>query len=734
VFLGALAAFAVRRARVILATALVLVVGGALLGTGAASRLTPAGLEDPSSQSYQANALVARATHNEALPGLIVLVSLDSSLKKSDSKSVKALIEGLTVALRLHPIEKLIDADPEVGKLQGILDVGGRFLSRNGSLTYLTVQFRAGSEREHVQAARGLAARLSHLRGVRVGGVDLTTWQASTVVNEDARRAELLAFPLLFLLLLWFFRGLVAAALPIVIAASAIALTAGCLRLATQVLSISALVVSVVTALGLGLAIDYCLLIVSRFREELRSAPGDLPGALERTMKTAGRTVLFSGSTVISAFASLLVLPQPFFYSMAIGGALVTLLVCIAALTVLPALLVVLGPRVNALSPRWLQRSADTVARPVLSGRWYRFALIVMRRPIAIAAAAGGLMLALGAPALGMKLTMPSMSTMPVSTSVRQVSDALSSNFKMDPNRTIEVVAAGATRKQLSSYRQTLRALHGVSTITPVQHLNSKTAAIYLATTAAATSGEAQRLVRRIRSLGPPFQTKVTGATAIFVDLKASLASHLIAAALLVALTTCIAIFLLTGSVILPPKTLLMNALTGAATLGILVLVFQDGRLGGLLGSNPGAIEVVQPLFLVAVLFGLSTDYGVFLIDRIRETHEAGASNEQAIALGLERTGRITTTAALLLCVAIGSLVSSRIVAAREISLGISAAVLLDATVVRALLVPALMRLLGEANWWSPKPLRLIYARGRARSGTIVAPDGAERPPDRALV
>jgi uncharacterized membrane protein YdfJ with MMPL/SSD domain len=613
--------------------------------------------------------------------------------------------------LRIHQIEEEIQRYHAVGQIRSALDGGTRFVSRNGAFTYLTVQFRSASERAHVEAARHLQRLLANQPDIKLGGPALGAWQAAKIVEEDTRRAELLSFPILFLLSVWFFRGLVAAILPVILGASAILLTRASLRIATHMLPISALVLSLVTALGIGLAIDYSLLIVSRFREEL-ALTTSVPEALGRTLRTAGRTVMFSASTVIVALASLLVLPQQYFYSMGLGGGLVTLLVCGAALTVLPALLALLGPRVNALAPAWLQRSAQATAKPVLSGRWYRFATAVMRRPVTVAVAAMAVLLALGAPALGIHFTSPNSSVLPKSTSVRQVTDKLSSAFRINPERTVVVVTVGGTNAQLTRYWRKLAALRGTTSVTPFQHLKRGTGVIYLTSTGDVASTQAKRLVQRIRSMRVPFEVKVAGPTAAFVDLEASLEVHLLAVALLVVTATFLSIFLLTGSIVLPPKMLLMNALTAAAALGILVLVFQHGYLHGLFGfSSTGAIEIAQPVLLLAIVFGLSTDYGVFLIDRIREIHDSGVSNEQAIALGLERTGRITTTAALLLCVAIGSLVTSRIVNAREISLGIAVAVLIDAMIVRTLLVPALMRLLGEGNWWAPAPLRRLHVR-----------------------
>lgn len=727
--LSLVAALTPRRARMLLAAAIAVAALAALLGTGVTKRLSPLGITNPSSQSTQADTLIGNATGAESPPGMIVLLNL--GLPHHHRKgSTAELMEGLARGFKIHQLEEAIKGDPAVKEVQSALDLGTALTSRDRSLTYLAVRFRAGSERKHVEDGLHLASRLRHWPRVKLGGPDIGVAQSNDVLEQDVQRGELLSFPILLLLSIWFFRGLVAALLPVVLGASAIVLTRASLSLVTHFVPVSSLVLGFVTALGIGLGIDYSLLIVSRFREELHRTP-NVHAAVTRAMATAGRTVMFSAATVATAMASLLVMPQQFFYSMGLGGVLVALLVCLAALTILPALLLLLGPRINALSPKWLQRSASATARPVLDGRWYRLATAVMRRPVVVAVCACTLMLALVAPALGIKLAaVGSASALPTSTSVRQVGDTLASQFKLYPEHAIEVVAAHATNSQLSRYRHTLERLPGEAAHTYFQRLKRHVAVMYIAATGDVPSAQAQRLVRRIRDVPTPFERRVGGPTANFIDLEATMTSNLPLVLILVMFTTSLAVFLLTGSVVLPPKTMLMNALTVAATLGVMVLVFQHGYLQGLLGyASPGGIAVVQPVLLIAIAWGLSTDYGVFLIDRIREIHDDGASNEQAIALGLERTGRITTTAALLLCVAIGSLATSRLPDARELSLGVVVAVLLDATVVRALLVPALMRLLGEANWWSPAPLRKLHRRIMRRPLPAYATQAAQPPP-----
>ncbi len=711
------AAFNPRRARIFLAASAVTVALAALFSAGLVHHLSPLGITNPGSGSAQADKLIERGTGYESPPGILALLDLGPPGHHRKG-SAGAVIEQLKRGLKVHKLQEAIERDHNVGEVQSTLDIGGAVVSRNQRFTYLTARFRPASELTHSEEGISLVGRLHSWPGVKFGSIDIGAPQSNEVAEQDLQHAELFSFPILLLLTIWFFRGLVAALLPVALGGTAIALMRAVLQLATHYLPISGLAIGIVSALGIGLAIDYSLLIVSRFREELARSPDDVHAAVIRSMATAGRTVMFSAATVIMAMGSLLVLPQQVFYSMGIGGILTALLVCLSAVTVLPALLLVLGPRVNALSPRWLQRSASAISRPVLAGRWYRLAMAVMRRPVTVAVCASAFLLLLALPALGIKLSAIGQATaLPTSTSTRQVSDTIAANFKLDPEHVIEVVTTNATNSQLSRYRHALERLPGQTTHSPFQRLKRHVAVMYIEPKGEATGAQAQQLVNRIRSMPAPFEHKVGGPAAGFIDMESTMTSNMLVVFLIVTLTTGLAVFLLTGSVILPPKTVLMNTLTVAAALGVLVLVFQHGDPHWLFRSaSLGSIAVIQPVLLVAIAWGLSTDYGVFLLDRIREVHEDGASNEQAIALGLERTGRITTTAALLLVVAIGSLITSRLPNARELALAVVSAVLLDATVVRALLVPALMRLLGEANWWAPAPVRKLHRRLTRRS------------------
>jgi RND superfamily putative drug exporter len=485
------------------------------------------------------------------------------------------------------------------------------------------------------------------------------------------------------------------------------------LRVVSTFTDMSVFALNLTIGLGLGLAIDYSLFIVSRYREEAARDDFGL-AALRRTLRTAGRTVLFSSVTVAVSVASLAIFPQVFLYSMGIAGAIVALLAATLALTVLPALLAVLGPRVNALSPRRLRRAAEREARPARSGAWYRLAQFVTRRPGQVAVASAAVLVALGIPFFTqVRFISADERVLPASASAHQVHDALDSQFP--PNRTTPlevVVGAPASAPAVRALRARLTHLPDVSAVAPTQAAGRETSVLEVAPVRGPLTGVTEQLVRDVRAIHPPYYLGVAGATASYLDLEHSLGAHLPVVLAIVIAATLIVLFLMTGSVILPIKAVVMNTLTLSAVFGLLLLVFQDGNLQNLLGYHSlGALDATQPILLFAIGFGLATDYGVFLLARIKEAHDAGAPNPEAVALGLERTGRIVTSAALLFAVAVGAFATSQLVFIKELGIGAALAVLIDASIVRALLVPSLMELLGSANWWAPRPLRRLYQR-----------------------
>ena len=543
------------------------------------------------------------------------------------------------------------------------------------------------------------------MRGVEMGGTALATVQVNRQIQHDLTRAEEIAFPILFLLALWVFRSVVAALLPILCGGLTILGALLLLRGLDAVTPISTYALNIVTGSGLGLGIDYSLLLVSRYREELaRSGPG--AEALRTTIATAGRTVAFSAVTVAAAISTLAIFPLGYLRSMGIAGALVALLAGLVALIVLPALFALLGERVNALAPRRWRLAVERTARGE-RGAWYRLAHTLMRRPIPVAAAATALLVLLGLPFLGIRFTGIDASVLPAGISSRIVDQAVRSDFPAAAASPAYALLEHTTAAQAKAYAARVRRLPDAALVRPPRLLGPGTYELQASSGRPFLASGSQRLVREMRALPP--RPPVGGSTAQYLDQKHSIGTDLPLAIGLLCAVTFVLLYGATRSLVLPLKALVMNVLTLSAAFGILVFIFQDGRLQGLLDyRSQGAITLTQPVVLFAIAFGLSTDYGVFLLTRIREAWESGLPNREAVAVGLERTGRVITAAALLFCIAVGSFATSQIILVKEIGIGIALAVLIDASIVRALLVPSLMALLGRWNWW---PRRAPLAR-----------------------
>ena len=665
--LAALADLAYRRPRGIVTVALVITIAAAVFGVSTPSRLESSDndFQDGSSQSFRTLELLSAATHVLPGPSLLVVASPRDA----------ALAAG-----RLRRVSSVARVVPRAA------------VSRDRKLVLVTAWFRTRGD----TAAPNVSQLARTLPGT-VGGATLTSEQIGRQSERDLVRAELIAFPLLLLLALWIFRGLVAALLPVAGGLLALLLTLAVLRLVDDVRPVSVFALNLVTGAAIGLAIDYSLLLVSRWREELaRTGPGR--AALRTTLATAGRAVAFSAGTVAAAFASLLVFPLPFLRSMAIGGMIVAPLAGLVALTLLPACFVLLGLRINALAPRRWQRAAERAARPEEHGSWYRFAHWVMRRAPWVAACSAALLIVLGLPFLGVRFVGVDATVLPASSSSRQVDDLLRTRF--GPGLDSPVHLAVRSPAVVTSIRR----LQSVARVTTPERLGPRLWSVDVVPSGEAMSSSAKGLVRRLRRLPG---VAVTGRTAWYLDTAATLTRRLPYALALLGITTFVLLFVVTGSVVLPLKALVMNVLGLSAAFGVLVVVFQDGRLESLLDyRSQGALELTQPILLFAVAFGLATDYAVFLFSRIREAHDDGLRNREAVALGLERTGRVITAAALLFCVAVGAFATSGILIVKELGLGIALAVAIDAFIVRALLVPSLMALLGDWNWWAPHSLR----------------------------
>ncbi|HWB70487.1 MAG TPA: MMPL family transporter [Solirubrobacterales bacterium] len=708
----ALARFANRNPRRIGLFAIAFFLLAGALGGSVASRLDPYGADDPATEAVKAKEQLKDA--GLRIPAVMVVVR-------------HAPIAAAATRGRVGALERELRHNPEVASVSGYYTTGSRdFVARDGGSTYLAVALKPTDDKRWQEAGADIADELAGRPGLLVGGAAIAQEQVNKQVEEDLRRAEMLAFPLLFLLSFVFFRSLVASLLPVMIGVLAIVGTFLVLRIASEVGSISIFALNLTTGLGLGLAIDYSLFIVSRYREEIAK---DGPGlaAMRRVLATAGRTVFFSSLTVAAALASLLVFPQRFLYSMGLGGALVALLAAAISLTVLPAVLTLLGTRVNALAPRRLRRRAEADARPDEQGFWYRLSRFVMRRPGPIAASCALFLIVLGIPFFSIKFDTVDARVLPEDASARQTYDVVTNQFPPFREAPVWVSVKGAGPAQVAKVAAEIRHTPGIAAVYPPQPLRGGVTAIQAISSNPFNSEASQSTVHRVREIGAPPGTTllVGGATADFIDFQSSLTRHLPIAFAIIVIATLAILFLMTGSVVLPIKSLIMNVLNLSAVFGLLVLIFQDGRFEGLLSyTSTGGIEQTMPILLFAVAFGLSTDYAVFLLSRIKEARDSGASNSESVAIGLERTGRIVTAAALMFAVAIGAFATSEIIFIKQNGVGTALAVLIDASIIRALLVPSLMELLGEWNWWAPKPLRRLYERFGISETNLAEPEG----------
>jgi RND superfamily putative drug exporter len=694
-----------KRPKLVLAAVAAFVVLAGAFGSDVERHLKAAGFTDSASESERAGALLRGSLGYDPNPGLVVVVrSPDGGkLDLADPRFRRQVGRLGSRIADAEYIGRVVNPLRDRGAATTLIARDGESLAIPAYLSTGDIQDAGGYAAEAIEPVLA-ASPLDTAMGGYAAGFNETNDQT----RKDLTKAELIAFPILALLLLFVFRGVIAAAIPLLLGVISIVGTLLVLRVMSGFADTSLFALNIATGLSLGLAVDYALLLVSRYREEIGRG-GATREAHRRTVQTAGRTVVFSGLTVAAAMAALIVMPQRFLYSMAVAGASVAVLSALMAILVVPSLLALLGTRIDALSIRRGPAVSDA------SDGWYRLARGVMRRPVTVALASGGLLLATATPLLWTTLTGPSAEAVPPGQPSYDAYRYLDAHYPRDVTEAVTVtVDGGAPPAQLAAFRDRVEAVPGVVRGSPFVAASDQVAYANFALAGPALSGESQDSVETIRGIGPPARatTLVSGNTAGFIDQKQSLIEHAPLVVAIVALTTLFLLFLLTGSVLLPLKTLLMNTLTLGATLGILVLAFQAGWLETPLDyTGPAAIEVTSVVFLFAILFGLATDYAVLVMARIKERHDAGDSNEEAVAVGIGRTGRVITAAAVAIAVVFLAFAVSSVFFVKQIAIGMACGVLIDATIVRALLVPSLMRLLGDWNWWAPAPLRRLQLR-----------------------
>jgi putative drug exporter of the RND superfamily len=731
--LARLGSFVVRRKRLTLVGVLLLTIAAAVFGGGVARNLIAGGFEPAGAESVRAEG-VLEDSFGQQQPNVVLVVTADDGDVNSDQTRAAgteitefvAGFEHVDVAVSYWTL-----GDPP--PLRGT--------DGDNALVMAHVE---GDDTEAIERSDELVDALEEqgIGGdavtVQAGGLAVVDSSITHTIESDLRTAEMIAIPVTLVLLVWVFGSIVAALLPLAVGIFSIISTFAVLQLFAQFTDVSIFALNATTALGLGLAIDYSLFIVSRYREEL--AGGYAPGvAVVRTVRTAGRTILFSAITVAIGLSAMLVFPIPFMRSFGYAGIGVAATAAFGAVVLLPALLAVLGHRVE--KGRVFKR------RPVVDGEgvWHRVAVFVMRRPLPVATAVIALLLLLGAPFLGIRLGTPDDRVLAPGADVRDTHDILREDYAAGEAATVQVVvpqlddpatAPGLGGAQdhsadIAAYAAELSALDGVARVDALtgSYVDGTDAAppgamslrfaneggtwFSVVPEVEPLSADGEELVNDVRALESPFEeVLVGGQSAAQVDSKDVVFQRLPWAIGLVAVTTFVVLFMLFGSVLVPLKALVLNFLSLTATFGAMVFIFQDGNGSGLLDfTATGDIAVAMPILMFCIAFGLSMDYEVFLLSRIKEEHDSGSDTVTSVARGLERTGRIVTAAAVLIAVVFIAFAVGNVSFMKMFGIGLTLAVLVDAFLIRSTLVPAFMRLAGDANWWAPGPLRRLHNR-----------------------
>jgi RND superfamily putative drug exporter len=724
-----IALLAIAAPRRVLAVAAVLVVAAAVFGIPVAKSLSAGGFQDPTSESAQAAQLLTDKFDQGDMQMLVTITSPDDFDSPTARAAAADIVEHLERSPHVANVTSAWTVPPTAAT---------ELTTRDGK-TGLIVAGLTGGENNAQKYAKALGDEVVHDRDgltVRAGGIAMVYAQINAQSERDLLLMESIAIPLSFLVLVWVFGGLVAAALPMAVGAFAIVGSMSVLRLITFSTDVSIFALNLSTALGLALAIDYTLLIISRYRDELADgAPRDR--ALIRTMSTAGRTVLFSATTVALSMGAMILFPMYFLKSFAYAGIATVIFAAAAAVIVTPAAIWLLGDRLDALNVRrWLRRTPDPGPKPVEHQFWYRSTKFVMRRAVPIGLAVVVLLLALGAPFLSVRWGFPDDRVLPTSASSHQVGDQLRNDFADDSSTNISVVvpdADGLTPADLERYAADLSRGPDVSAVsaptgtfvagekvgppTAATGVADGSAFLTVGSTAPLFSDASEAQLIRLHEVAGPGDRQVimTGLAQINRDSVEAITTRLPWVLGIIAVITFGLLFLLTGSVVLPLKAVVLNVLSLTAAFGALVWIFQDGHLSALGTTPTGTLVANMPVLLFCIAFGLSMDYEVFLLSRIREywlaSGQTRADNDESVALGLARSGRVVTAAALLMAISFAALIAAQVAFMRMFGLGLTLAVLVDATLVRMMLVPAFMHLFGRANWWSPKPLARLHER-----------------------
>ncbi|WP_426450282.1 MMPL family transporter [Paenibacillus sp. S-38] len=719
--LGRLGLFLARRRRPVLVFGLILLIVSVIAGAGTPGKLTLSRYEAPGSESVQTRELLHEAFGAGSANLILVVTAKTGSI---DSPEVREA--GLALTKELASEEGIAEASSYWSQSRS-----PALRSRDGRQALVTARLN-GTATEVRTALAGLSPRYTvdnELLQVQVGGQEEVFRQVGEFARRDFLRAELLILPSVLLLLLLLYRRWSAALLTLAIGLFSMILTLAALGVIVRFTEVSTFAMNITLVMGLGLGIDYSLFIISRFREEWDAGQG-MPSALARTLNTAGRTVIYSGATVAVSLLALLLFPFPFLRSLGYAGVLVVLSGMLGAVVFLPAALAVLGGRVS----RGARQGHPAAAGPP-SGFWYRTAIATMRRPTAAGGAALLVLLLLASPAAGLHFGLPDDRMLPASASSRVTQDAVRAGFEAEEADTIQVMALGVgpLAGRLSEIERYAAELSQVPGITQVNswagtfaggvkiiersaahdRFGSERGTWFAAIPSVAVlEQDSDGLLQRLRAVPAPFEVLFGGFPAELADYRASLVERLPLVLSLILGVTFVILFLMSGSLLLPLKATVLNLLSLSVMFGGLVWVFQDGHLSGLLGfTSIGTIEPSIPILMFCIAYGLSMDYEVFILSRIKEEYDRTGDNTRAVAAGIQRSAPLVSAAAGILALSFAAYASGSVVLLKMLGVGMALAVLVDATLIRAILVPALMRLAGEANWWAPRPLRRLYER-----------------------
>ena len=684
----------VRRKKSVFTIYLIGILLAGAIGSGVFSRLESGGYSDPNSDSYKAYEYLQDVFKVED-PSVVLVVEAPTA---ASDQSVFATVSKL---------ETKIKAEAHVGKTLSFWSTGGApsLLSKDGKAGFLFVYSDKSEWGTIQELGKSIQAKydgkFENLK-VYASGTGVFAHAINSKISKDLALAESISIPLTFILLAFVFGGLVASAMPLVVGVSAILGSFLIMYLLTLFTGVSIFALNLITGLGLGLGIDYSLLIVNRFREELHAGKS-VEDSIVNTVATAGKTVFYSGLTVVLTLMSLVMFPQMFLKSFGYAGVTVVIMAVLGALVALPALLAMLGNKIDNVVVR------KSAIAPKEDGRWADTARFVMRKPISVVVLSLIILTVLAAPIKNIVFSQVDSQVLPANNSAAIAARVIIERFPGQEGNPIEIIVPkGAFMgTQINQYTTEISQLPGIIRIG-----DSQVAGDDVRVTAIHAMGprtpEAEKLINDLRAIRAPEGTLIGGVAADYADTQHGTAKTLPWALLWIAIGVMILLFVFTGSIILPIKAVLLNILSLAATLGAVTWIFIDGHLKWLVGdfTVTGSLDTGSVILIAVVTFGLSMDYEVFLLSRIKEEHEAGKSNIESVATGLQRSARIITAAAGLLAIVFASFMLSGVTSIKMLGFGVAFAILLDASLVRALLVPALMRLFGERNWWAPKSLK----------------------------